>query len=75
MQAFCKNQANCPRLQVGDISIEVRRNLLVLTPQGSNAKNHDDVMTWKHLLHYWAFVQGFQLSPIGHQWIPFKKGR
>ena len=29
---------------------------------------HDDIMTWKHFLHYWAFVWGIH-------WIPLTKGQ
>ena len=25
---------------------------------------HDDVMTWKHYLHYWPFVRGIHWSPV-----------
>ena len=30
----------------------------------TSASQHDDVMTWKRLLHYWPFVGGIHRSPV-----------
>ena len=28
------------------------------------SRNHDDVIKWKHFLHYWPFVRGIHRSPV-----------
>ena len=34
--------------------------------QNNVIQYHDDIMKWKHFLHYWPIS--------GYQWIPLKKG-
>ena len=31
---------------------------------GFDAKNHDDIIKWKHFPRYWPFVRGIHRSPV-----------
>ena len=39
------------------------------TPHNFLALTHDDVIKWKHFLHYWPFVR----ETTGHWWIPSQR--
>ena len=35
-----------------------------LRPEITSGSSHDDVIKWKHFLHYWPFVRGIHRSPV-----------
>ena len=48
-------QASYPPVDCGSFTVCTRILALVV---------HDDIIKWKHFLHYWSFVQGIHWSPV-----------